>query len=323
MWLAEPDRTMAVSAQPTRPRRASAGKAAAKDAPEVVSGVTVTHPHRIWWPDDAITKGDVAHFYDRMAPHVLPWILGRPLVAERCPEGMLGTCFFQKNFAGRVPPEVPTHAVPAESTGRTVSYAVGGAPATLTTLVNLGCIAIHTMNCRVEALQQPDWLAFDLDPGADGDTAFADAAHAGLLLRRILDELGVRSYPKTSGARGLHVFVPLRPGPDQAAVRGAARRIAERMQAEDPGLATVESLKRARKGRVYVDVQRNAFGQTIVAPYSVRRRPGASVSTPLAWDEVKASLDPGRFNLRTIEKRLAGSDPWSDFWQDRQALPDV
>jgi bifunctional non-homologous end joining protein LigD len=311
---------MAVSEQPTRPRtpgKRTREDGAAVDAPEVVAGISITHPHRAWWPDAGITKGDVAHFYDRVAPHVLPWILGRPLVGERCPEGMLGTCFFQKNFAGRLPAAVPTVPVAAESTGRMVSYVVGGSRETLLSLVNLGCIAIHTMNCRVEALQEPDWLAFDLDPGPGG---FADAARAGILLRRILDELGIRSYPKTSGARGLHVLVPLRPGPDQAAVRAFARRVAERMQEEDPALATVESLKRSRKGRVYVDVQRNAFGQTLVAPYSVRRQPGASVSTPLEWDEVTPDLDPGRFNLRTIEKRIARHDPWSEFWQRRERI---
>src|SRR6185437_4449836 len=235
---------------------------AGKDAPESVAGVSISHPYKAWWPDTHINKIDVAHFYDRIAPRLLRWVADRPLVAERCPDGMVGTCFFQKNFAGRLPRTVPTVSIPAESTGKTVTYVVGGSAETLLVLVNLGCIAIHTMNCRAGSLQQPDWLAFDLDPGPGG---FADAARAGDLLRRMLDGMGLRSYPKTSGARGLHVFVPIQTGPDQDTVRAFARRVAERMTAKAPDLVTIEALKRARKGRVYVDVQRNAFGQTIVA----------------------------------------------------------
>jgi len=285
-----------------------------------VMGVTISHPDKVWWPGEGITKLDVIRFYADIAPRLLPWLKERPLAAERCPDGLRGECFFQKNFPKGLPAGVPTAAIAATSTGRTVHYVVGGSKKTLLALVNLGCIAIHMMNCRRRALQRPDWLAFDLDPGSG---AFADAARAGRLLRAILDELRIRSYPKTSGGRGLHVLVPLRPGPTQDDVRLFAQEIGRMMAEREPGLVTTEMSRAKRRGRVFADALRNAFGQTIVAPYSVRRRPKAPISTPLAWDEVETELDPAQYNLRTFDRRLAGPDPWADFWTRRQPLPEV
>jgi bifunctional non-homologous end joining protein LigD len=304
-------------------RRRSATRArpprAAPDA-ATVSGVLITHPDKVWWPGEGITKVDVARFYAELAPHLLPWMANRPLVAERCPDGMRGQCFFQKNFAAGLPAGVPTQPIAAESAARTVRYVIGGSKKTLLALVNLGCIAVHVMNCRTGSLDRPDWLAFDLDPGSG---AFADAARAGHLLHEILQDRGIRSYPKTSGGRGLHVLVPLRRNATQGSVRAFARQIGSIMAERAPRLVTVEMAKTKRRRRVFVDTLRNAFGQTLVAPYSVRRRPRAPVSTPLDWDEVDVRLDPARYNLKTIERRVADADPWADFWTRRQSLPAI
>ena len=285
-----------------------------------VAGVAVSHPDKLWWPDDGVTKLDVVRYYAEVEPHLRPWLKDRLLTAERCPDGMRGSCFYQKDFRGGLPAGVPTEPVRAETTGKVVHYVVGGSRRTLLALVNLGCIPVHLMNCRRAALDRPDWLAFDLDPGSG---RFADAARAGLLLREILDDFGLQSYPKTSGSRGLHVLIPLRPGPGQDEVRGLAMEVGRLMAARAPRLVTVEMSKRARRGRVFADALRNAFGQTIVAPYAVRRRPQAPISTPLAWDEVDPKLDPAEFNLRSIDRRLAAENPWGDFWKRRQRLPRV
>jgi bifunctional non-homologous end joining protein LigD len=221
--------------------------------------------------------------------------------------------------ANGLPADVPTEPIAAATAGRTVRYVIGGSRKTLLALVNLGCIAVHVMNCRTGSLERPDWLAFDLDPGSG---RFADAARAGRLLHEILDDLELRSYPKTSGGRGLHVLVPLRPGPTQNAVRAFATDVGHTMAERAPTLVTVAMSKAQRRGRVFADALRNAFGQTIVAPYSVRRRPRAPVSTPLDWEEVDPKLDPARYNIRTFGERLAGVDPWADFWKHRQRLPD-
>jgi bifunctional non-homologous end joining protein LigD len=301
-----------------KPNAGGRGDRNRERAETIVGGVRVTHPDKLWWPDDGITKGDVAEFYDRISPVLLPWLKERPLTAERCPEGMTGPCFFQKDFpdAGAI----QTVPIRAESTGKIVHYVVGGAKKSLLFLVNFGCIAIHVMNCRKGALDRPDWLAFDLDPSSG---TFADAARAGRVLKEILDEEGIRSYPKTSGSRGLHVFVPLAAGATQDATRGFAADVGRRLAGRKPALVTVEMSKAKRGDRVFADALRNAFGQTIVPPYSVRRRPKAPVSTPLDWSEVDPKLDPSRFNLRTFEKRLASADPWKEFWKSKQKLPRV
>jgi bifunctional non-homologous end joining protein LigD len=301
-------------------RRAEPAPRAGRAAPsDTLDGLRISHPDKVWWPDEGITKLDVARYYAGMWRRLGPWLTDRLLTAERCPDGMRGGCFYQKDFARGLPPGVPTLPVRAESTGKLVHYVVGARRALLA-LVNLGCIPIHVMNCRQGSLDTPDWLAFDLDPGSG---RFADAAEAGRLLHELLDALGVHSYPKTSGRRGLHVLVPLARGPSQDEVRDFARRLGRRMAERAPRLVTVEMSRHARRGRVFADALRNAFGQTIVAPYSIRRRPRAPISTPLDWNEVDPRLDPADYNLRTCARRLEQTDPWADFWKRRQRLPEI
>jgi bifunctional non-homologous end joining protein LigD len=284
-----------------------------------IGGVRISNPDKVWWPDDEITKSDVVRFYDGVATYILPWLRDRPMTAERCPDGRRGQCFYQKDFPPDRPPAgVPRVTVRAASTGKDVQYVVGGAKGTLLALVNLGCIATHVMNARTAKLREPDWLAFDLDP-TSGE--FADAARAGLALRALLDERTLPSFPKTSGSRGLHVFVPLRPGQPGDRVVALAVAIGEELARRDPALVTMSHSKSSRRGRVYADPFRNSYMQTIVAPYSVRRRPGAPVSTPLAWDEVTPRLDPARFTIRTLERRLAKTDPWKGFKTKAVRLP--
>lgn len=285
-----------------------------------VAGIGITHPDKVWWPKEKITKLDVAEYYASVAPRILPWMKNHPLTAERCPDGMKGECFFQKDFSAHLPAGVPTRPIAAESTKESVHYVIGGSKKTLLALVNLGCIAMHVMNCRVDDLDRPEWLAFDLDP-ASGN--FSDAARSGQLLRKILEELRLRSFPKTSGGKGLHVFIPLRRGPGQERVRDFALRVGEEMARRSPDLVTVRMSIRERRGRVFADWLRNAFGQTVAAPYSVRRRLKAPVSTPLHWDEVEPKLDPSSFNLRSIGPRLEGKDPWADFRRSFQVLPEL
>jgi len=289
-------------------------------AVETIGGVRISNADKLWWPDDGITKGDVARFYDGVCERIMPWLDDRPMTAERCPDGMRGQCFYQKNFPpDRAPLDVPRVTLRAASTGKDVRYIVGGTKRAMLGLVDLGCIAMHVMNARVGRLREPDWLAFDLDP-TSGE--FADAARAGLTLRKILDELRLPSYPKTSGSRGLHVLVPLRRVHTNAQVVSFARGIGDELARREPRLVTTAHAKHGRAGRVYADAFRNGFTQTIVAPYSVRRRPGAPVSTPLAWDEVSVRLDPKRFRIRTFAKRLAAGDPWAGFRRKARRLPD-
>ncbi|HEY4948897.1 MAG TPA: hypothetical protein VIH88_01060, partial [Candidatus Acidoferrales bacterium] len=200
------------------------------------------------------------------------------------------------------------------------NYVVGGSLETQLALVNLGCIAVHVMAGRASAPRKPDWICFDLDPATG---KFADAARAALQVKESLDALKLDSYAKTSGSRGIHVFVPLRSGPDADEVLEFARAFVARVAASNPKELTIEHSIAARGQRVYLDPFRNGFGQTVVAPYSIRRREKAPFSAPLAWSEVKPGLDPATFNLGNFRKRLKAKDPWADFFRNRQSLKDA
>lgn len=276
---------------------------------------TISNPDKVFWPEEGYTKLAIARFYEKVFFRLKPYLADRLLAMERCPDGMRGECFYQKEKPKGMPRGTPTHAIRHQN--RTVNYVVGGSVETQIALVNLGCIPVHMWASRASHPHQPDWLVFDVDP-TSGE--FADASQAGLLLKELLDELELVSFPKTSGSRGLHVFVPLRLGPDFVEVLPFAKEICERLAAAHPQLLTVEQRIEARKNRVYMDAFRNGFGATVVAPYSIRRREKAPFSMPLRWADVKPSLVPANFNLGNYEKWLALPDPWQSFFDSRQSL---
>ncbi len=275
----------------------------------------ITHPEKVFWPEEGFTKQDLAEFYEAVFPKLKPYVADRMLTMERCPDGMRGQCFYQKEAPKGLPKGTPTKQI--RHANRNVNYVLGGSLETQLALVNLGCIPVHAWGSRAKNERKPDWMVFDLDPGTG---EFADAARAGLLVKEALDELNLVSFPKTSGSRGLHVFVPLRVGPDFDEVLAFSRSICERLAAAHPKELTVEQRLEARGDRTYLDWLRNGFGATVVAPYSVRRRPKAPFSMPLRWSEVKPSLDPSTFNLSNYKKRLTKPDPWEKFFQTRQSL---
>ncbi len=284
-----------------------------------LGGVVITNPSKPFWPDEGLTKLDLAKFYARIGSQILPWLKGRPVTMERCPEGIRRTCFYQKQAPANLPDSVPTMRLSVPTAHRDVDYIVGGSRKTLLTLVNYGCIAMHVMNSRTDHLDHPDWLAFDLDP-SDG---FGSAARAALLLRDRLEDHGLESFAKTSGGRGLHVFVPLRRGAPQDQVRAYAVAIARELAAQHPRVVTVEARKVRRRAPVYLDIMPNGSGRTIAPPFSVRWRPLAPVSMPLCWDEVSPRLNPCVFNIRTAERRMARKSPWATFFGHRQTLPRI
>ena len=280
--------------------------------------IRVTHPDKVFWPDAGYTKLDLANYYDAIFPYLAPFVKDRLLTLERCPDGMRGECFYQREAPRELPAGTATKRV-RDETGFT-EYVVGGSRATQLALVNLGCIAVHVWSSRAEAPRRPDWVCFDLDP-TSGE--FADAARAGLLVKGALDAIGMVSYPKTSGSRGLHVFVPIRVGPDVKQVLAFAEACVRRLAAAHPKDLTVEAHIASRRGRVYLDPFRNGFAQTVVAPFSVRRRPKAPISRPLDWSEVTPTLIPSDFNLGNFVKRIEGPNPWKDFFRRRQSLDDA
>jgi bifunctional non-homologous end joining protein LigD len=282
--------------------------------------VTISHPDKIFWPDEGYTKLDLAEYYAAIFRKLQPYVNDRILSLERCPDGMNGKCFYQKEKPKSMPPGTPTKRIRhAGRSSESTNYVVGGSLETQLALVNLGCIAVHVTGGRARAPRRPDWLCFDLDPSTG---KFADAARAALQVKEGLDALKLDSYAKTSGSRGIHVFVPLRSGPDAGEVLAFASAFAARVAAANPKDLTVEHSIAARGRRVYLDPFRNGFAQTVVAPYSVRRRAKAPFSTPLAWPEVRPTLDPATFNLGNFRKRFGANDPWADFFRNRQSLKD-
>lgn len=282
--------------------------------------IAVSHPDKVFWPDEGYTKLDVVEYYDAIFPLLLPYVKDRMLSLERCPDGMRGECFFQKQIPMGMPADTPTKRIAhTGNTAKATDYVVGGSLKTELALANLGCIAVHVMASRAGSHRQPDWLCIDIDPGSG---KFGDAARAGLRVKAALDILKLESYAKTSGGRGMHVMVPIRPGPDADEVLAFAETFVARVAASHPDELTVEHSVAARGDRVYLDPFRNGFGQTVVAPYSVRRREKAPISTPLEWSEIKLRLDPSTFNLGNFAKRFKGANPWREFFNNRQPLKD-
>ena len=280
--------------------------------------ITVSNPNKVFWPDEGYTKLQLIEYYADIFPKLQPYVKDRILSLERCPDGMRGGCFYQKEAPSSLPPGTPTKKIAhVGKSGKSTNYVVGGSLATQLALTNLGCIAVHISGSRASSLRKPDWVCFDMDPQSG---KFGDAARAGLRLKEVLDVLKLESFPKTSGSRGLHVFIPIKPETDVDEVLSFAESLVARLAAQFPKDLTVEHSIAARKQRVYLDPYRNGFGQTVVAPYSVRRRPKAPFSTPLSWSEVSPALDPSEFNLGNYAKRISVPDPWQDFFKNRQPL---
>jgi bifunctional non-homologous end joining protein LigD len=283
--------------------------------------IKVSHPDKMFWPEEGYTKLDLIEYYEHVFPFLLPYVKDRMLSLERCPDGMLGECFYQKEMPKGMPPGTPGKRIKrSDGSGKITNYVVGGALATQLALVNLGSIALHIMGSRARSPRQPDWVCFDLDPQSE---KLSDAVRAALYVKEGLESLDLVAFVKTSGSRGIHVFVPIRVGPDADEVLSFAQEFVARVAGAHSKELTVEHSIAARGDKVYLDPFRNGFGQTVVAPYSIRRRPKAPVSTPLDWSELKATLDPTSFNIRTFAKRLKGKDPWKEFFKSRQSLKDA
>jgi len=281
----------------------------------------ISNPDKIFWPEEGYTKLDLIKFYQAIFPRLHPYVKDRVLSLERCPGGMLGECFYQKEMPKGMPPDTPTKRIRhSDGSAKSTNYVVGGSLATQIALVNLGCIAVHAANSRVSSLREPDWVCFDLDPESG---KFSDAAQAALYIKEALEAIHLVGFAKTSGSRGIHVLVPILAGPGTDEVLSFAETVCARVAAAHPHALTVEHSIAARHGRVYLDPFRNGFLQTVVAPYSVRRRPHAPVSTPLDWSEVRSTLDPSDFNLGNFANRLKGDDPWKNFFEYCQSLGDA
>jgi bifunctional non-homologous end joining protein LigD len=275
----------------------------------VVGGnkLTVTHLDKVYWPKDGYTKGEMIAYYRDVASVMLPYLKDRPLSLNRFPGGIAEPSFYQKDVE-QAPSWATVVPVESESRGEVIRFLVCQDEASLVYVANLGSIEIHPWNSRTSALDRPDFLVIDLDPD---DQSFDEVMDVARTTRAVLESIGAESLVKTSGATGLHIYVPLGAHYDYEQTRTFGRLVGHVVQARHPRLTTLERVPGARKGKMYVDVYQNRRGQTLAAPYSIRPRDGAPVSTPLRWEELQPGLSPSAFTIKTLRRRL---DSVGDLW---------
>jgi bifunctional non-homologous end joining protein LigD len=280
--------------------------------------VPVTHPDKVLFPRAGVTKLDLARHYERVAPLMLPHLAGRPLALQAYPQGIEGHGFFMKAVPDYFPEWVDRATVPKR--GGSVTHVLAGDAATLVYLAGQNVVTIHTWLSRADEPRRPDRLILDFDPSGAG---FADVRAAAREAGDRLRDRGLVPYAMVTGSRGIHVVCPLRRGAGFEEVHRFARALAEEMVADDPRRLTLEWRKADRGDKIYVDVNRNAYAQHGVTPYTVRSRPKAPVAVPLHWDELSdRGLRPDRWTVANVGERVEGEgDPWKGMGRRARALP--
>jgi len=280
--------------------------------------VSITNSDKVFFPEAGLTKGDMVQYYVDLAPQILPQVRGRPFHMKRFPNGIDADFFHQK----RVPEKHPAYVdeVPVSfPSGHSTVFAIVDNAAALAWVANLGCIELHTWHSRVPQIERPDYLLIDLDPSAEGQWLFV--REIALVVREVMDELGLPSFPKTSGATGLHILAPVRPELPFPEVRRFAKALAEEVERRigDQRVATT-TWRVADRAGVFVDFGQNARDRTIACAYSIRPVPDARVSAPLDWGEV-AGVDPAAFTVETMRDRIAAvGDPMRGMWRRAVSL---
>lgn len=281
----------------------------------------LTNPERVLWPEDGLTKADLVRHYVDMSPYLLPFLRDRPLVFTRYPEGIHGKSFYQKNAPVYTPPWIRKFPYSAPSGERVVEFILVDEVAALAWLANQACIEIHPWFSRVGSLDYPDFAVFDLDPAEPA--GFEEARAVAQLVKTVLDEAGLEGWPKTSGATGIHIYVPLENRYPYKEVAGFVQRVASLLCQAFPERITLERAVKRRGGKVYIDYLQNIRGKTIVGAYVPRPLPGAPVSTPFTWRELPG-LQPAGFNMKSLGERLRQvGDLYAGFLSRGQSLEEA
>ena len=270
--------------------------------------VPVTHPDKIFFPELGLRKIDLVNYYKEVSKIILPHLIDRPESLNRFPDGIHGESFYHKDIEHH-PSWVKSKKIYSESNEKYIEYLLCQDEASLLYLVNLGCIDFNPWNSRAHSLDKPDFMIIDLDPE---DIGFDKVIEAALATRKVLDRFEIESFVKTSGATGMHIYVPMGAKYSYDQVRGFSEILVNLIRAEVPEFTSLERKPAKRQGKVYLDYLQNSKGQTLASPYSVRPRAEATVSTPLKWSEVRKGLSPLDFDYRSIMKRL---DKYGDLWK--------
>jgi len=263
----------------------------------------LTNLDKVYWPDDEITKGDLLDYYSKIASYILPYLKNRALSLRRNPNGINDDGFFQKDAGDSVPDWVKKQEIYSESTDKMVNYLVCNDLESLLYIANMGCIEMNPWNSTINDLEHPDYIVMDIDP-SDKNT-FNDVVDVALVIKDIMDETGMTGYCKTSGSSGLHVYIPFHKKYNYDESRDFAEILATIVNDRLPKITTLErSLSKRKKNQIYIDYLQNRIGQTLASAYSVRPKPGATVSAPLEWSEVKHGLKPTDFTIKNMLKRV-------------------
>lgn len=294
--------------------KATAKKTAKGKVGYDTSKVEVTNPEKIFWPEQGYTKGDVIAYYDTMAEFVLPYIKDRPQSMRRTPDGIVKEGFFQKNVAGMVPDWAKTEKIHSDSTKEDIEYLICNDKETLIYMANLGCIEINPWSSRLKTLDNPDYIIFDLDPNK---ASLKDLVTTAKKVKEILDSLSITGYLKTSGGKGLHVFIPIKPKYTYEQSRDFSHIISQAVNTALPDITSLERMPKKREGKIYLDFLQNGKGKTMACAYSLRPREGATASTPLDWDELDDTFDLKNYNIKTLPERIKEKgDLWANFFKD-------
>jgi bifunctional non-homologous end joining protein LigD len=283
-----------------------------------VGRVSVTNLDRVIYPELHVAKKEVIEYYIRIAPRMLPFLADRPLVMQRFPDGVDFPGFYEKDAPQGTPPWVRLHAQYSETPGREIRYVVCDDPDTLVWLANLAALELNIMLYRTDAPAVPDMLLFDLDP--EPPAGFPEATASALLLREVLDELGLPSFPKTSGKKGIHVVTPLVREYSFDQTRNFVHAMGILLAKRSP-LIVSERSQTNEPGTVLIDYLQNVGGKTMISPYSLRATPEATVSMPLSWQEVRSGIAPEDFTIFTASSRR--KDPWEGFFDTMERLPEA
>ena len=280
--------------------------------------VELTSLEKVYWPEEGYTKGDLIRYYLEISNYIMPYLKDRPSILKRYPNGVGGQMFFQHNVES-APELLRTERLESE-TGRKLNYAVYTDVASLVYLVNIGTVEQHPWHSRMTNLDRPDYIVFDLDPHG---ARFSNVLEVALAMRDVLKEVKLTGYPKTSGSSGVHIYVPLRPRYEYEAVAEFSEVVSNRVAERLPRIATTERRIAERKNdQVYVDWQQNARGKSAASVYTVRAKPGATVSAPVTWREIAEGFEIKDFTIKTVPARIKRrGDLWKDFFKDRQSLP--
>lgn len=271
--------------------------------------VEITHPDKVLFPGEKITKDDLIKYYSDVSSYILPFLKDHPLIIQRFPNGIKKTGFIQQHPTHKMPTWFHTCKLRSKE-GKTLEHFLCQDIDSLLYLANFGVVSFHRWQSTYRRPDVPDVVTIDLDPPKEG---FQLACKAAKLFKKLLEDKKLKSFVMTTGSKGLHVLVPIKPKHDFHEIYHWIKALAEQVAEKYPKEFTLELKKNKRRGRLFLDVLRNTYGHSSVCPYSIRGLPGAPIATPLAWEELTKSLKPQKYHIKNIRKRLAGKDPWKDF----------